>query len=136
AARRCAQERRVEIGVHADPSGEAAAREVRAILDEELERLPAKYRSPLVLHYLEGKTKDETARQLGWTEGTVSGRLARARDLMRDRLTRRGLSAAALGTGEATAAVPAGLAEAALKIAVLSAAGETGAGAARVAALS
>ena len=91
AARRRAHEKRAENMRQADPSDDAATRELRSILDEELERLPQKYRDPLILHYLASKTKEETAQQLGWSEGTVSGRLARARDLLRDRLARRGV---------------------------------------------
>src|SRR5262245_53131855 len=74
-----------------EPVAELVWQELRPILDQELNRLPDRYRSPLVLCYLEGKTKRQAARQLGRPEGTVSTQLARGRDILRQRLTRRGL---------------------------------------------
>ena len=67
-------------------------RDLRAILDEELARLPGSLRSPVVLCYLEGLTHDEAAKQLHWPVGTVRSRMARARDLLRRRLVRRGFT--------------------------------------------
>ncbi len=73
-------------------------REVLHITDEELQRLPPNYRAPLVLCYLEGRTQDEAARELGWSLGALRGRLNRGRDKLRERLVRRGVTgAAALG---------------------------------------
>jgi RNA polymerase sigma factor (sigma-70 family) len=69
-------------------------REIGEVLDQELSRLPAKYRHPIVLCYLEGQTHEEAARLLKWPIGTVKGRLARARDLLQSRLVRRGLTPA------------------------------------------
>ena len=78
------------------------------VLDEELQALPDKYRAPLRLCGLQGKTRDEAARELGWAPGAVKIRLERGRELLRSRLARRGiaLSVAFLVTSVATAAVP------------------------------
>ena len=71
---------------------EPSTRDLGGVIDEELARLPSKYRSPVVLCYLEGQTHEEAARQLGWPLGTVKGRLSRARDLLKGRLERRGVA--------------------------------------------
>jgi RNA polymerase sigma factor (sigma-70 family) len=78
------------------PEDEAAQREVRRVIDEEVSRLPEKYRLPVVLCFLEGRTHAEAAAELGWPVGTVAGRVARAKDLLHARLTRRGLDPSAL----------------------------------------
>ena len=69
----------------------AAWNELRPVLHDEVGRLPEKYRLPVILCYLEGKTNEEVAELLQWPVGTVKGRLSRARDLLRSRLMRRGL---------------------------------------------
>src|SRR6266851_5158804 len=102
--------------------------DLRPILDEELHRLPEKYRAPLVLCYLEGKTNVEAGRMLGWPAGSMSKRLARGRDMLRTRLSERGLafSTAALAAAlaeNAQAHVPAALSHSSLKAAVLVGAG-------------
>lgn len=89
AARRSQHERRAPAMVVVDPLSEVTGRELRAVLDAELSQLPGKYRTPLVLCYLEGKTNEQAARMLGWPTGSMSGRLARGRELLRERLLSR-----------------------------------------------
>jgi RNA polymerase sigma factor (sigma-70 family) len=132
AARRRDREQRGAEGrdMGTDTAAEVLRRELRPILDEEMGRLPDKYRAPLVLCYVEGKTNEEAALLLGWTKGTVSGRLARARDLLRGRLERRGLAlpataVAALVAEQATLdAAPAALLQLTAKAAALVAGGK------------
>jgi RND family efflux transporter MFP subunit len=69
-------------------------RELRQVLDQEIGRLPERFRAPVVLCYLEGKSVDEAAVQLGCPRGTVASRLVRARQRLQVRLTGRGLAPA------------------------------------------
>jgi RNA polymerase sigma factor (sigma-70 family) len=124
AARRSEHERQAVSMPSADPLVEVAWRELRALLDEELSRLPEKYRAPLVLCYLQGKTNEEAARQLGWPIGSMSARLARGREMLRDRLASRnralpaGLFLMVLSQKAGAAALPAPLVGATVKAGV------------------
>jgi len=112
-------------------SDNALWQELRSLIDHELSRLPAKYRAPLVLCDMTGFTRKEVAEQLGWPEGTVSGRLSRARAMLADRLTRRGvvLSGGVLGVilsqNAVSASVRTALVLPTIEVASLVAAGQT-----------
>src|SRR5262249_50945003 len=92
--------------------GQELWNDLQPLLDEEMSRLPDKYRAVLVLCELEGKTGREAARQLGIPEGTAASRVTRARALLAKRLTRYGLAVsgaalAAILSEKAAACVPA-----------------------------
>ncbi len=78
-----------------DPLDELSARELLLILDEEMDRLPERYRLPLILCGIEGRSQLEAARLLGWTPDSVRGRLERGRARLRAQLVRRGLTVGA-----------------------------------------
>jgi RNA polymerase sigma factor (sigma-70 family) len=75
-----------------DPAVELESRDLRRLVEDELRQLPEKYRAPVVLCDLEGKTHQEAASKLGWPAGSMSRRLQRARVLLRQRLSDRGVS--------------------------------------------
>ncbi len=123
ATRRRSCEKQATGPTAADPADAVTWGELRTALDEELQRLPEKYRAPLVLCYLEGLTNQEAARHLGWLPGAVEWRVKRGRQILRSRLARRGLTlsaalvSVALGKDVALAA-PAVLAAAVARLAV------------------
>jgi RNA polymerase sigma factor (sigma-70 family) len=94
--RRRAHEAKVPTPPPPVPAWQAAWNEVQAVLHEEIERLPQLLRGPFLLCYLEGRSGAEAARQLGLKEGTIWSRLAKARQLLRERLARRGVELGAL----------------------------------------
>jgi RNA polymerase sigma factor (sigma-70 family) len=141
AGRRKAREKQVRDMPHPQTAPSPDWQELAPILDEELGRLPEKYRLAVVLCDLEGRPRREAARQLKWPEGTLSSRLAAARKMLARRLRSRGVT---LGAGaliaalpaQATAGVPAPLLASTVKIGTLAAAGHAaGAVPANVAAL-
>ncbi len=96
AHRRSREKEAAQMSAQADRQEyDPAWNELRPVLHEEVNRLPEKYRDAVVLCYLEGRTNEEAATLLGWPVGTVKGRLSRARELLRSRLTRRGLALSA-----------------------------------------
>jgi RNA polymerase sigma factor (sigma-70 family) len=98
AARRRAREAQALVRECDVPEDELLWRDLRPLLDEEVERLPDRFRAPFLLCYLQGKTNEEAAQELGCPKGTILSRLATARERLRVRLVRRGvtLSASAL----------------------------------------
>src|SRR5262249_33119208 len=115
------------------PPDDVSWGEVRAVLDAELVGLPEKWRLPLVLCYLEGRTQDEAAEQLGWSKRTLRRRLEEGRTGLGHRLSRRGvvwpagLAAVLFSDVVASAALSPGLLDSTIKAASLLEAGQTAA---------
>lgn len=91
---------------------DAELQDLSPLIDEELARLPEKYRAPLILCLLQGKTTEQAAGELGWPTGSMSYRIARGKELLRQRLHARGVAMSAVGLAlfssrEASARVPA-----------------------------
>jgi RNA polymerase sigma factor (sigma-70 family) len=130
--RRRREQRAAEQAPPAAPGSELSWREACAVLHQELDRLPERYRLPLLLCYLDGKSRDEAARELGWPVTTLRGRLERGRQRLRGRLERRGLApavgllAAGVAAPAALGAVPPGLVDSTLNAALRPAARAAG----------
>jgi RNA polymerase sigma factor (sigma-70 family) len=133
AARRRGREKQVTAMPEPAREQQGLWDDLRPLLDQELGRLPDKYRAVLVLCDLEGKTRKEAARHFNLPEGTVASRLATARGLLAKRLARHGLAvsggvlAAVLSQRAASARVPASVASSTIKAASLVAAGQAAA---------
>jgi RNA polymerase sigma factor (sigma-70 family) len=129
AAQRRAHEKQAAVSATVNGANALETSELRAVIDEELNRLPARHRAPIVLCYLEGKSQEEAAAQLGWTKGSLRGRLDRAREKLRKRLLRRGLAvtvgalSGALADDAVAATVPAALVQRTASAAMAFAAG-------------
>ncbi|MCI0456279.1 MAG: sigma-70 family RNA polymerase sigma factor [Gemmataceae bacterium] len=126
-ARRIALRARAQESTRRDREGRAAKmpraevldeltwKELRSVLDEEIGSLPERYRAPVILCYLEGKSHEQSARELGWPKTSLEYRLTRAREMLRKRLERRGIALSgaaligALTQNAVSAAVPAQL---------------------------
>jgi RNA polymerase sigma factor (sigma-70 family) len=127
--RRQRQAHEQRASVVAPSSSDLAWRELQTVLDEEVQRLPEKYRAPFILCCLEGRPRDEVSSELSLNQGTVSSRIARARRLLQDRLCRRGVTLSAalcatdLWTNAAAGPVPAALAAGTIKAACAAAKG-------------
>jgi RNA polymerase sigma factor (sigma-70 family) len=121
-----AQHRQRERQVAGLPEPAAAERdaqqELHALLDQELCRLPEKYRIAILLCDLAGRTRKDVARQLGIPEGTLSGRLTRGRALLARRLARYGLAVSAAALIQPATAAPATVVAATIRVAMGSAA--------------
>jgi RNA polymerase sigma factor (sigma-70 family) len=129
AARRKERERQVTEMPEPVVAAQELRWDVQPLLDEELSRLPDKYRAVVVLCDLQGKTRREAARQLRCPEGTVAGRLMRARALLAKRLARRGVApsggalATVLSEKAASAGAPTSILAATIKAVTFVAAG-------------
>jgi RNA polymerase sigma factor (sigma-70 family) len=126
-ARRRARERQVTDMPHPSADPDVDFQELHRLLDQELNRLPAKYRSGIILCDLEGRSRKQAARQLGLPEGTLSSRLATGRQMLARRLARHGITvpaaalAAALANQATAASVGPALLGTAAKIALAAA---------------
>lgn len=114
--------------VAADGSTDSATVESLALMEEELHRLPDKYKSPLITCYLHGRTQEDTAKEMRLSLSTLRRRLEEAREILRARLTRRGVSLPIGLTGlmSLTVAMPAGFAETTSRAALAFITGERG----------